>query len=125
MARLARSDRIVQQTPYWFDVADGHALGGVHGAGVAQGDVLAQVVALEDDAGRVGEPLGGDAFVVGVDAGDAPAVAVADLVDLLTAAVVCAGFDGDGGVVVAAEDRDHRRGPADLAPPARWGHRGR
>lgn len=30
-------------------VADGHALGGVHGGGVAQGDVLAAVVAFEDD----------------------------------------------------------------------------
>ncbi len=32
-------------------VADGHALGGSHGAGVAEGDVLAQVVAFEDHAG--------------------------------------------------------------------------
>jgi hypothetical protein len=42
-------------------VADGHALGGVHGADVAQGDVLAQVVALKDDPGLIDEPLGGDA----------------------------------------------------------------
>lgn len=57
--------------------ADGHALGGVDGAGVAQGDVLAQVVAGEDGAGAVGEPLCGDTALLGVDADHAPPVAVA------------------------------------------------
>jgi hypothetical protein len=32
-------------------VVGGDALGGVHGRGVAQGDVLAQVVTVENDAG--------------------------------------------------------------------------
>jgi hypothetical protein len=84
--------------------ANGHALGGSHGAGVAQGDVLAQVVAVEDDAGGVGEPLGGDPAPLGVDADYAPAVAVAHLVNPITSAVLCAGVDGQGGVVVAAQD---------------------
>ena len=39
----------------------GDALRGVHGDGVAQVDMLTQVVAFEDDAGLVGEPFGGDA----------------------------------------------------------------
>jgi hypothetical protein len=37
-----------------------------------------------------------------VDGDHAPAVAVADLVNLLNPAVVCAGFDGQAGVVAAA-----------------------
>jgi hypothetical protein len=40
-------------------VVGGDALGGVHGDGVAQFDVLAQVVVVEDGAGVVGEPFGG------------------------------------------------------------------
>ena len=47
----------------------GDALGGVHGDGVAVGDVLANVVAVEDDAGVVVEASGGEAVVVGVDGG--------------------------------------------------------
>ena len=46
--------------------------------------MLAQIVALEDDAGRVGEPLCSNPAAGVVDAENAPAVAVADLVNLLT-----------------------------------------
>ena len=42
---------------------------------------------------------------MGVDVEHPPAVAVADLVDLLASAVVCAGFNGHGGVVVAAQNQ--------------------
>jgi len=56
--------------------ADGHALSESHCAGVAEGDVFAQVVALEDDAGPIGEPLSDDPTVCGVDADHAAAVAV-------------------------------------------------
>ena len=66
--------------------------------------MFAQVVALEDDAGAVGEPFGGDLAGLGVDPGDPPAVAVADLVDPIAAPVVAPGLDGQGGVVVAADD---------------------
>src|SRR5271168_2208354 len=44
----------------------GDALGGVHGGGIAQGDVLAHVVVFEDGAGLVGEPFGGDASGGGI-----------------------------------------------------------
>ena len=40
----------------------GDALGAVHGNGVAQNDVLAQVLILEDGAGPVIETFGGDAI---------------------------------------------------------------
>ena len=69
-------------------VADGHALGRVHGAGVAQGDVLAQVVAIKGGPGPIGEPLGGNSLVFRVDADHAPAVAITDLVDPITPAPV-------------------------------------
>ena len=104
MARLARSDSTDQHTPYWFVLPTVNALRRVHGAGVAQGDVLAQVVACEEDAGLIGEPLGNDPVLCDVDAEHAPAVAVADLIDPMTAAVLVAGFDGQGRVVVAADD---------------------
>ena len=39
--------------------------------------MLGQVVAVEEDAGIVGEPLGGDTAPMGVDAEHAPAAAVA------------------------------------------------
>jgi hypothetical protein len=42
--------------------------------------MLAQVVVFEDDAGLIGEAFGGDAVGRLVDAGDAPAVAVAYLI---------------------------------------------
>ena len=42
----------------------------------------------------------------------------------ITAAVLCAGFDGQGGVVVAADDDDRRRGPADRGPPRTLGASG-
>ena len=104
IARDARSDSTVQHTPGVRSIADGHALGGVHGGGVAQGEVLAAVVALEDDPGAVGEPFGGDLPGVGVDPGDPPAVAVADLVDAVSAPMLGSGCDLDAGVVVAAQD---------------------
>jgi hypothetical protein len=75
----------------------------VQGGGVAESDVLAQIVAFEEDAGLIGEPLGGDPSLLGVDADHAPAVTVADLVDPMTTAVGCAGFDGHCGIVVAAQ----------------------
>jgi hypothetical protein len=50
----------------------GDALGGVHGDGVAEPDVLAQVLVVEDDACAVGEPFGGKAIRRWVDCGDAP-----------------------------------------------------
>ena len=34
----------------------GHALGGVHGDGISESDVLTHVVAVEDGAGPVTEP---------------------------------------------------------------------
>src|SRR6185312_7212447 len=58
----------------------GDALGGVHGGGVAQGDVLGEVVAVEDGAGTVGQTFCGKPLGGGVDARDAPAVAVANLI---------------------------------------------
>ena len=85
------------------DVADGDALGGMQCGGVTQGDVPAQIVAFEDDAGGFGEPPGGTA-VGGIDADHAPAVAVADLVDPVATAVLCARFDSQRRVVVAADD---------------------
>jgi hypothetical protein len=51
----------------------------VHGDGVAEPDVLAQVLVVEDDACAVGEPFGGKAIRRLVDCGDAPAVAVVAL----------------------------------------------
>jgi len=58
-----------------------------HGAGIAEDEVLAQVIAVEGAAGGIGEPLGGDPAPVGVDPEHAPAVAVAHLVDPITTAV--------------------------------------
>src|SRR6185312_1632816 len=57
----------------------GDALGGVHGGGITQSDVLGEVVAVEDGAGTVGEAFCGKPIGGGVDARDAPAVAVAHL----------------------------------------------
>ena len=57
----------------------------MHGGGVSQRDVLGEVVALEHGAGVVGESFGGKPIGLGVDGGDAPAVAVADLVDAVAA----------------------------------------
>ena len=76
----------------------------MHGHRVAQGDVLAQVVAVEDDARFVGEPLGGDAVGLFVDAGHPPPVAVAHLVDRRSEGMVGPGVHGDADVVFAADD---------------------
>src|SRR5262245_38110964 len=86
----------------------GDALGGVHGDGVAVGDVLSQVVAGEDGACVVVEAAGGDAVVVDVDRVDAPAVAVAHRVGRR---FVAGGIeDGDSQVVAAADDQVPDRG---------------
>jgi hypothetical protein len=53
----------------------------VRGRRVAQGDVLVQVVGLEDGSGSVDNTFGRNAIGVGVDGGHPPPVAVADLVD--------------------------------------------
>src|SRR6478609_1555381 len=82
----------------------GDALGGVHGDRVPQRDVLAQIVVVEDDAGVVGESFGRNAIRSGVDGGDAPAVAVADLIHHVTTAVAGARLNGDGGIIASADD---------------------
>ena len=82
----------------------GDALGGVHGGGIAQGDVVAHVVVVEDGAGVVGEAFGGDASGGGIEAGHPPPVAVTDLADVLTALAARAGSHINGGVVAAADD---------------------
>src|SRR5271166_2380561 len=72
------------------------------GDGIAQADMLTQIVAFEHHACLIGEPFGGDAVGRLVDARDAPAVAVAHLIRL----AVCTGCGvyGDAGVVVTADD---------------------
>jgi len=50
----------------------------VHGNGVTQTDVLAQVLILEDGASPVIETLSGDPISGRVDGGRRPSVAVAD-----------------------------------------------
>jgi hypothetical protein len=63
----------------------GDALGGVHGGGITQGDVVAHVVVVEDGAGLIGEPFGGDASGGGIQAGlrlhDARHTAAARMLD--------------------------------------------
>ena len=76
----------------------------MHGHRVAEGDVLAQVVAVEDDARFVGEPFGGHPIGLLVDAGHAPPVAVTYLVDGLADGVLGPGVHGDADVVFAADD---------------------
>src|SRR5665213_2823456 len=71
-ARLARSDMTVQQTPWGGGGADRHALGGVHGARVPQDEVLAQVLTVEDYAGLISEPPGGEATPDRVEADHRP-----------------------------------------------------
>jgi hypothetical protein len=58
-------------------------MGGMHCDGKAQGDVLTEVVTLEDDAGPVTEAFGGQTVAVGIDGRDAPTVAVAHLIGCL------------------------------------------
>ena len=62
-------------------------------------------------------------LVVGVDGGDAPAVAVADLIDCVCPAVSGAGLDVDGGVVVAADDEITDAEVLIAGRRARWGRR--
>ena len=81
----------------------GDALGGVHGDRVAEADVLAQVVAFEDDAGAVVEAFGGNAIGLRVDAGHPPPVPVAHRRHRLSLSV--AWWTLDGGVVAAADDQ--------------------
>ena len=81
----------------------GDTLSGVHGHRVAEADVLAEVVVVEDDAGPVVETLGSKAIRLGVDRGDAPAVAVAHRRQRLG---IGAGLvEVEGGVVAAADDQ--------------------
>ena len=77
----------------------GHTLRRVHRGGVSQGDMLTQIVTFEHHPRLVGDAFGGKAVGLRVDRGDAPAVAVADLVDALAAAVPGAGAQLDGDVV--------------------------
>jgi len=67
-------------------------LGGVHGGGITQGDVVADVVVVEDGAGLVGEPFGGDASGGGIQAGYPPPVSVTDLADVLTGLMMMSPF---------------------------------
>jgi hypothetical protein len=82
----------------------GDALGRMHRNCVAQGDVLGEVVGVEDDAGVVGKALSGNPIRVWVDGGDAPAVAVADLISRIRLPTGRPGVHGDGGVIVPADD---------------------
>jgi hypothetical protein len=75
----------------------------VHRARVAENDVLAQIIALKDDASRISEPLGDDAAPLGIDADHAPTVSVADLINTITATVPDAGTDGQASIIVATE----------------------
>ena len=55
----------------------GNALSGVHGGGVTQGDVFADVLGGEHGQSVIVEAPGGDAAICGVDGVHAPTVAVA------------------------------------------------
>jgi hypothetical protein len=68
----------------------------VHRARVAENDVLAQIIALKDDARRINEPLGDDAAPLGIDADHEPTVSVADLINTITATVVATLIDDEG-----------------------------
>jgi hypothetical protein len=52
----------------------------MHRRGIAQRDVFFEIFGLEDDAGLVCEPFGGNPIPLSIDGGDAPTVAVADLI---------------------------------------------
>jgi hypothetical protein len=80
----------------------GDALGGVHGDGVAVGDVFADIVVGEGAQCLVVEAAGDDAVVVLVDPGDAPALSVA--YRALFGGGVAGVAQCDGGVVVSGED---------------------
>jgi len=53
----------------------------MHRDAVTQRDVLPQIVPVEHHPRFVGETFGGNPIGVGVDSGDSPPVAVADLID--------------------------------------------
>lgn len=55
----------------------GDSLGGVHGGRVAETDVLAEVVGVEENTGAVVEPFGTKEIALSVDPGDSPPVSVA------------------------------------------------
>jgi hypothetical protein len=76
----------------------------MHGGRIPEGDVLAQVVALEHHPSTVGGAFGGDTVGFRVDRRDAPPVAVADLIDLPAAQVAGPRRYGDAGIVVPAHD---------------------
>jgi hypothetical protein len=71
-------------------------------------DVLAQIAAVEDDPGVVGESFGRNAIGVRVDGDDAPAIAVAHLIYRVPHAVSGTRSHGDGGVVASADDEVQR-----------------
>lgn len=70
----------------------GVALRRMHGDGIAEADMPTQVVAFEDDARIVGAPFGGDAVGHLVDAGDAPAIAVAHPVGIIATGIASRTF---------------------------------
>ena len=67
--------------------------------------MLTQIITFEHHPRFVGGALGGKAVGGGVDRGHPPAVAVADLVDALAAAVPRAWAQLDGDVFAAAHDQ--------------------
>src|ERR1700739_120013 len=77
----------------------------MHGGCVAEGDVLAHIVAVEHHPRPIGGAFGGETIGRPVDGGDAPAVAVADLVRRRAGPMPAAGADLDGGVIVATHDQ--------------------
>jgi hypothetical protein len=81
---------------------DSDTLRGVHGVRIAKMHVLKQIVALEHDAGVVGEALGCNTIGFRVDASNRRAVAVADLIGIATGAR--GGHHEDTCVVVAADN---------------------
>jgi hypothetical protein len=59
------------------------ALRGVHGDGIAEADMLTQVIVFEDDAGVVGEPFGGDAVGLWSMPATPPAIPCAHLLGMI------------------------------------------
>ena len=71
--------------------------------------MLAQTIALKDDASRISEPLGDDAAPLGIDADHAPTVSVADLINTITATVPDAGTDGQASIMWRLSTRSPTR----------------
>lgn len=79
----------------------GDPLGGVHGDGVPEADVLADVFVAEENPGIVVEPFGRNTIRHGVDGCDSPPVSVAHRRQRF--GVGSGVVEGDGGVVAAAD----------------------